>query len=837
MAQDKPDAVNEQLIFVDDVVCRADNPGVVGLCTDTSYESDVEEDDSDEEEPPEPGHCRVSWIDGCSPVDIEQSELQLRAILLDIPRSTSLLLGDIVAHPQNKKMLGTVTGVSLKVVLKDLDIGSLVETWADNLQMWWRINEGQLVFWKGWMGIVQEIKQRVLIRFENDSVAWCDVDERLEDSKDDLMEDDSAFAESRLHFGAYVRGSKYDFSRRNPKWIKGKVPGNGKGRVINHRPHAVNVQWLGRSLTEIDSGHFINAQAPPAHVLLKDARDLRVYWSSAGKTRLALGDIVRMTYSSFADESSPMLCSAYVDEATTTGIDLAYRIVGTQTSVSVEWQDGTEEHGIPSKTLHPPTLVDDTALWPADLVWNRMGEFGPGSGQEADQGTEEPLRIGVVQKVDAEQRTALVCWFKDIRTLDTLEGEAELCSLYAISSYPYSNVGLMDRVMLVDAPVSVDNTINWFGEVTKMSTDGHYDVLLANNEVVSVVPTKLVLIDPHGEDDEHYHEHSGDEYGSGDDFGWEDMDDDYVTADEEDSSDEHLDEPQTGETAVPQPVVQAPAVSEPATPDAVTSEAFELLDDEPVLHNLTAKLPPHVSNKLPRRMVSEHGILQSSLPAGIYVRAYSERMDVLQAMIVGSTGTPYQEGLFLFDVYLPNAYPAVPPKAHYHSVSGGKINPNLYEDGSVCLSLLHTWHGSGSEAWTADSNILQLLVSIQGLVLNKEPYYNEAWLSAAGYQKFVGTTEGRINSQMYSEKCYALSLKTLVHYLRHPPTAFESVIHKLYFEQGRLDRAIATLSGLIDAEPAAVGVNAPLMQPPSVGCTLLLRSQLAELKRLREARK
>lgn len=56
----------------------------------------------------------------------------------------------------------------------------------------------------------------------------------------------------------------------------------------------------------------------------------------------------------------------------------------------------------------------------------------------------------------------------------------------------------------------------------------------------------------------------------------------------------------------------------------------------------------------------------------------------------------------------------------------GRLNPNLYEDGKVCLSLLGTWHGKGSETWSPLSNILQVLVSIQGLVLVKNPYYNEA---------------------------------------------------------------------------------------------------------------
>ena len=43
----------------------------------------------------------------------------------------------------------------------------------------------------------------------------------------------------------------------------------------------------------------------------------------------------------------------------------------------------------------------------------------------------------------------------------------------------------------------------------------------------------------------------------------------------------------------------------------------------------------------------------------------------------------------------------------------------------VCLSLLGTWTGKGTEQWTKASNLLQLFISIQSLVLNSTPYYNE----------------------------------------------------------------------------------------------------------------
>ena len=62
-------------------------------------------------------------------------------------------------------------------------------------------------------------------------------------------------------------------------------------------------------------------------------------------------------------------------------------------------------------------------------------------------------------------------------------------------------------------------------------------------------------------------------------------------------------------------------------------------------------------------------------------------------MIMGPTNTPYEDGLFFFDVQLPNDYPASPPNVFFISFCSDRLNPNLYEDGKVCVSLLGTWAG------------------------------------------------------------------------------------------------------------------------------------------------
>ncbi|KAJ6402991.1 hypothetical protein OIU84_014995 [Salix udensis] len=179
-----------------------------------------------------------------------------------------------------------------------------------------------------------------------------------------------------------------------------------------------------------------------------------------------------------------------------------------------------------------------------------------------------------------------------------------------------------------------------------------------------------------------------------------------------------------------------------------------------------------------KKVQQDWNILQNNLPDEIYVRVYEDQMDLLRATIIGAYGTPYQDGLFFFDFHLPPEYPDVPPSAYYHS-GGWRINPNLYEEGKVCLSLLNTWTGRGNEVWHSSSSILQVLVSLQGLVLNSRPYFNEA-----GYDKQIRTAEGEKNSLSYNENTFLLNCKTMMYLMRKPPKDFEDLVKEHFRRRG-----------------------------------------------------
>jgi len=125
-------------------------------------------------------------------------------------------------------------------------------------------------------------------------------------------------------------------------------------------------------------------------------------------------------------------------------------------------------------------------------------------------------------------------------------------------------------------------------------------------------------------------------------------------------------------------------------------------------------------------------------------------------IISGPEGTPYANGCFLFDLHLQN-YPNQAPKVRFLTTGGGRVrfNPNLYQCGKVCLSLLGTWQGPGWQP--GKSTVLQVLVSIQGLILVPDPYFNEP-----GYEKGRGTKHHDKASERYSANIRRFTLQHAV---------------------------------------------------------------------------
>jgi len=226
--------------------------------------------------------------------------------------------------------------------------------------------------------------------------------------------------------------------------------------------------------------------------------------------------------------------------------------------------------------------------------------------------------------------------------------------------------------------------------------------------------------------------------------------------DETESANMHVEDPPTSEIpqeiTAPPPAAEVAASPQPAKSTiekpSTTIEEMNLssfTDAPPIYDVVDTEVPSNhhyghtvtaTSSGHMKAVQKEHRILRgaSSLPPGIYVRTWESRLDLIRVLFIGPVGTPYEYAPFIVDLFLQPNFPTEPPQAYFHSWTSsgtgmqGRVNPNLYEDGKICLSLLGTWQGDDTkgEGWAAGkSTVLQLLVSILGLVLVKEPYYSK----------------------------------------------------------------------------------------------------------------
>jgi ubiquitin-conjugating enzyme E2 O len=176
---------------------------------------------------------------------------------------------------------------------------------------------------------------------------------------------------------------------------------------------------------------------------------------------------------------------------------------------------------------------------------------------------------------------------------------------------------------------------------------------------------------------------------------------------------------------------------------------FSVLEsDPPSDHHFISASSRGKSGLRMSRIRKEYEILETSLPPGIFVRSWESRIDLLRVLIIGPQGTPYEYAPFVIDFQFPGDYPNKPPASFFHSWTNGqgRVNPNLYEDGRICLSLLGTWPTKNpEESWSSiKSTALQILVSIMGLVLVKNPFYSKYILRFLEVQSHSNISQTRL---------------------------------------------------------------------------------------------
>ena len=114
-----------------------------------------------------------------------------------------------------------------------------------------------------------------------------------------------------------------------------------------------------------------------------------------------------------------------------------------------------------------------------------------------------------------------------------------------------------------------------------------------------------------------------------------------------------------------------------------------------------------------------------------------------EGIIFGPESSPYQGGIFKFEMKFPKEYPNKPPKLQFITPL---FHPNIYTNGKVCISILHEGvdqfnYESVADRWKPIHGITSILMSIV-LMLAEPNLESPANVDASkmyrdNYEKFI----------------------------------------------------------------------------------------------------
>ncbi|KAL0328856.1 UNVERIFIED_CONTAM: putative ubiquitin-conjugating enzyme E2 24 [Sesamum calycinum] len=647
------------------------------------------------------------------------------------------LHGDIVCLVSDPLgQMGKVINVEMTVDLEKIDGSKIRNVSSRDLQKIRSLSVGDYVVRGAWLGKVEKIVDHVTILFDDGTKCKLTADgpEKIVALSPDIVED----PQYPFYPGQRVQIESSSVSR-STRWLCGiRKDKHEQGIISNVDAGLVYVDWLGCAVIDGERG--------PAPVRLQDSRNLSVL-SSFPHANWQLGDwcVSPVQQNLPSVYASGLVKQHKQSEMISQSGDLSPSfqqiavIVKTKTKLDVQWQDGSRSMGLDSHMLFPVNIVDAHDFWADSFVLEK--------GTADDSQVPGFQRWGVVRSVDPKERTVKVKWCKSsLNLLDSKEEQMEeTVSAYELVEHPDYSYCLGEAVFRTDKSIvdlgDVDHERNCSISEMYMGEDADSKgVEISRDKFLSYFGTVVAL-------------------GHGDvEVKWA-----------------------TGATTkvAPYEIYKVDKCEGTITP-VLDDDNVQPPNEEPQVKNQLLGQKLKVKRGWLKKVHQEWSILEKDLPETIYVRVYEERMDLVRAAIVGTAGTPYHDGLFFFDIYIPPQYPNEPPMVYYNS-GGLRINPNLYESGRVCLSLLNTWAGSQTEVWNpGSSTILQVLLSLQALVLNEKPYFNEA-----GYDTQIGKAEGEKNSVSYNENAFLVSCRSMLYLLRKPPKHYEALVDEHFSRRSR----------------------------------------------------
>nr|CAB3267440.1 ubiquitin-conjugating enzyme E2 G2-like [Phallusia mammillata] len=126
-----------------------------------------------------------------------------------------------------------------------------------------------------------------------------------------------------------------------------------------------------------------------------------------------------------------------------------------------------------------------------------------------------------------------------------------------------------------------------------------------------------------------------------------------------------------------------------------------------------------------KRLMAEYKQLSLNPPEGIVAGPVNEEnFFEWEALILGPAETPFDGGVFKTSLLFPTDYPMSPPKMRFIS---DMFHPNIYPDGRVCISILHSpgddpmGYETSAERWSPVQSIEKILLSVMSMLAEPNP--------------------------------------------------------------------------------------------------------------------
>ncbi|CCE64749.1 hypothetical protein TPHA_0I02460 [Tetrapisispora phaffii CBS 4417] len=127
-----------------------------------------------------------------------------------------------------------------------------------------------------------------------------------------------------------------------------------------------------------------------------------------------------------------------------------------------------------------------------------------------------------------------------------------------------------------------------------------------------------------------------------------------------------------------------------------------------------------MSKTAQKRLLKEYQQLIRESPPGIVAGPSDENnMFEWDCLISGPPETPYENGVFNATLLFPKDYPLSPPKLTF---TPSLLHPNIYPNGEVCISILHSpgddpnMYELAEERWSPVQSVEKILLSVMSML-------------------------------------------------------------------------------------------------------------------------